>query len=358
MAIPPAIAARAVLNQAEKVRSAANKVRSCANINLEISWSFILTLLIIGYSKTKHTQIRIRVMKHSSYLWLALNLFSSASISAISLVYNFRIAEITREPIFEPAPAADNNIVGLIFDQYQKKYSGNISQNFVGGLASYIKDFGPYYFRADGAFSHIKENTNHLTTFSGTETDDLLFTLGRNVYHSDQTTLTVAGLMGIPTHKIYRLQHVDFGYSQGSMGIQFDGSYEWLHDRALLFGARYFYFIPRHALDKECDAHIFTIGNLTDLLLAYKHNWNKHGLELGSTFRTEFAAKSEPSIDDIVKKTDYLRTNVYVVYKYKFIIHDIANRFLINFSIGRDHRSKEFGNKYIVTLWGSWKVRF
>ena len=146
-----------------------------------------------------------------------------ANLLAISMVYNFRIAQITKQPIFEKTMEREHSLIALIFDQYRKKHD-DIFQNFIGGLGSYIYDFEPYYFRTDFAVSHIKEVTDHVTTFSGTETDDILFTIGRNFILDDRTTVTLSGLFGIPTHRIFRLQHIDFGYSQIGLGIQSDGS--------------------------------------------------------------------------------------------------------------------------------------
>lgn len=280
-----------------------------------------------------------------------------SSLSPISMVYNFRIAQITKQPIVEKSHR-HNKVIALLFDQYRKKYNG-IFQNFVGGLGSYIYDFESYYFRTDFAVSHIKQITDHVTTFSGTETDDILFTGGRNFILNDRTTMTFSGLFGIPTHRIFRLQHVDFGYSQVGLGLQWDGSYLLNDTSALLYGARYIYFVPRTALDDLEEKHRFTIGNIGDLLLAYKNNWNKHhGIEFGYTARFRFGAHIYPNLDDIVKKTNYKRSNFYGVYKYKFIVDDISHRLLFYLSYGFDHTPKIYGNRYIVTLWTSWNIGF
>ena len=101
---------------------------------------------------------------------------------------------------------------------------------------------------------------------------------------------------------------------------------------ALLYGARYIYFVPRKALDSLDEPHTFTIGNIGDLLLAYKNNWNKkNGIELGYTARFRFGAHISPNLDDIVKKTNYIRSNFYIVYKYRFIWNDTFNEYSIIF---------------------------
>lgn len=273
------------------------------------------------------------------------------------MVYNFRIAEITKQPIFE-TERNKHTAIALVFDQYRKKYT-NVRQNYIGNLDSFIYNFNPYYFRTDFAFSHIKEQLHHVTTFSGIETDDILFTLGRDFLLNNESRVTLSGLFGIPTHKISRLQHADFGYSQVGLGLQIDGSYSFSDRNTLLYGGRYIYFVPRHALDTEKNKYDLTIGNVGDILLANKISWGKHhGFEYGYTFRSRFGAHIKPNFDNFSKKTNYLRSNFYLVYKYKFLINNISNRLLFDFSYGFDHNSKPFGTKYSMLGWISWNVSF
>ncbi len=289
-------------------------------------------------------------------------MFQYASLFGISMVYNFRIAEVTKQPILEKSSKQNHNnqnnrAIALLFDQYIKKYDGT-KQNYAGGLASYGYDFVPYYFRIDCAVSHIHEKINNTTPFSGTEMDDLLSTVGRNFIISNNASLSLSGLFGVPTHKVYRLLHTDFGYSQIGTGLQLDGLYSFNHAGDFVYGARYVYFVPRNAWDNLEQKHRFTIGNVADLLVAYKNRWNKHGLELGYTSRFDFSTHVYPKLDNIVEKINYTRSNFYLIYKYKFFIKDIPNRFLFNISYGFDHSSKTFGDKDIVTLWASWNINF
>lgn len=283
-------------------------------------------------------------------------ILSSQSLAALSIVYNFRIAQITKQPIFE-ASAREHSIIALLFDQFQKKYNG-VSQNFGGSLCAFIYNFGSNFFRTDFAVSNIQEVTNHIVTFSGTETDDLLFTIGREFFVSEKNILTLSGLFGVPTHKVLRLKHVDFGYGQIGTGVQFDGSYACTPANFLLYGARYIYYVPRKAQDTACQNYTFTIGNTADILLALNNKWENHGLEIGFTERWQFGAHVWPHFDEIVKKTNYIRSNLYAVYKYKFLMKNVANRFLFNISYGFDNSPKIYGNKHIVTVWASWNIRF
>jgi len=294
-------------------------------------------------------------MRYATILFLSM--VPCVSVSAISIVYNFRIAQVTKQPIVESADDRHYSIVGLLFDQFQKKYDG-VRQNFVGGLAAFIYNFEPYYFRTDFSVSHIKEITEHVTTFSATETDDLLFTLGRNFKLNDKSVMTLSGLFGVPTHEIFTLQHVAFGYGQVGLGIQLDGSYVLCDTHTLLYGVRYIYYVPRKAADDSGNKYTFTIGNLADGLIAYKYNWLSHGIECGYTARSDFGAHISPNLDDTIEKTNYIRNNFYFIYKYRFMIDEVANRLLFNISYGFDSKPKVYGNQYVVTLWASWNVRF
>jgi hypothetical protein len=278
-------------------------------------------------------------------------------VQAISMIYNFRIAQVTKQAIFENSKEKRHELVFLIFDQYRRKYDA-IKQQFVGGFGSYIYNYQSYYGRVDAAFSHIKETYEGVIQFSGTEADDVLFTVGKNIFLNQQSDLTFSGFLGIPTHRIFRLQHVDFGYSQIGLGLQCDGQYQCNKSSALLYGARYIHFIPRAALDSLDQRHIFTIGTIFDLLTAYKRSGKNQGIELGYTARFRFGAHASPPYDDIVTKTNYIRSNFYAVYKYKFIIGTTSQRLLFNIAYGFDHKPKIFGNKYIITLWGSWNISF
>jgi hypothetical protein len=296
-------------------------------------------------------------MNYKAYISAAsLAALLHSNMYAVSMVYNFRIAQITKQPILE-GHERKHMIVSLIFDQFRKKYDGPW-QNFVGGLGSFIYKPHPYYFRADFAVSHIKQVVSGVTTFSGTETDDILFTLGRNIIVDDITRITFSGLFGFPTHRIHTLQHVDFGYAQVGTGAQFDGSTDINHINAFLYGLRYIHFFPRSALDDLDEKHRFTIGNIADIFLAHKSTWGMQGFEFGYTARIRFGAHIHPNLDDTVKKTNYTRSNFYAVYKYKFLINNISHRLLFDISYGFDHSPKLYGNRYIVTLWASWNIGF
>ena len=226
-----------------------------------------------------------------SRIFVGLLFFSSmyyAHLDAISIVYNFRIAQITKQPLGENVQNERLAII-LPFDQFQKKHSG-VFQNFAGALGAYIYGMESFYARADFAFSYVKETFEHMTTFTGIQTDDLLFTAGYN-FKQEHGRVTLSGLFGVPTHQIVALKHVPFGYSQVGLGAQFDGTVNIGNgEQAFIYGARYIYFVPRNAKDDLGATYKYTIGQTADLLAAYKKNWPVHGIEFGYTARFFFAA--------------------------------------------------------------------
>jgi hypothetical protein len=287
-------------------------------------------------------------------------LIPHAFVHAMSEVWNFRIAQITGQPISDGSQAGKHGLVALLFDQYRKKYSG-VYQNYIGFLGSYIAYSGAWSVRTDGAFSHIKERNLGVTTFEGTETDDILWTIRRGFEISDRSSMAYSMLFGVPTHKMLRLKHIDFGYSQIGLGMQWDGSYDFNYahsNGALLYGARYIHFFERDVQNISGCTYRFTIGNIWDILSAYKHNWLQHGFEIGSTVRSCFGGQINPYLEDVVSKNNYQRADVYVVYKYKFAVNNVGNRLLYYISFARDLSPKTFGNRWIVTLWTSWNGRF
>ena len=286
-------------------------------------------------------------------------LLTCSHIHSTSMVYNFRIAQITKQFQFDKDEDKHSTLVALFFDQIRKKYNG-VHQNFIGSFGSALYDYNSYYIRIDTAFSHITEHQAGISSFCDTQTDDILFSFGKNIVRDEKNLMTFSGLTGIPTHKILRLQHTDFGYGQYSVGAQFDGSYSFFLDYTdiLLYGARYIYFIPRKAFDNNHEKHDFTIGNMADLFIANKNIWKSHALEYGYTAKFRFDAWVNPPFDNIVEKTNYIRSNFYIVYRYKFLINDVSNKLLFNFSYGFDHILKRFGNKYILTFWASWNIHF
>lgn len=275
-----------------------------------------------------------------------------------SVVYNFRIAQITKEHIFEPENKRPYTLIGLLFDEVSQKRYNDIHRNYFGGLGTFIYNWESYFLRADFAISKINEKS-YDSHFADTQTDDFLITLGKNFFINKNADVTLSGLFGFPTHPVYALRKpADFGFGQFGIGAQLDSVYRFNPHNSLLLGGRYLYFIPRRATDAHCMKHIFTVGNIIDFLLASKNIWGKHGLEIGYTPRFSFGAKVYPSYDDIIEKTNYIRSTWYAVYQYKFKYKNMIHRFLFNIASGFDVTPKRYGHKYIVFLWAAWDLKF
>lgn len=273
------------------------------------------------------------------------------------MVYNFRIGEVTRQPIAEKSEVKNHKVLALLFNQYRKKYNG-VQQNFLGGLNSYIYDFKPYYARIDGAVSYVQERIDHKTTFSGTQTDDILFTVGRNFEINKRALFTLSGLFGIPTHPVYQLKHSDFGSGQVGAGLQLDGSYKFTHNNSLILGSRYLYFIPRHAYDNLHLKYKLPGSNVIDILLAYRHIQKNHGIQLGYSWGALFSSNNSSNFNKKFGNLNSMRNSFYSVYGYRFFINNTSNNALFNISYGFDQMSKPYGNKIILSFWAAWNISF
>lgn len=308
------------------------------------------------------------------------SLFLNATTKTISMVYNFRIAQITRQPIvhkhhenphnegtiffdfFKQLQDPDSNpytIGTVIFDFFQKSYVGNIFENYSGGFINFTRTFSaPYYFRTDFAVSHINQTINGVQTINETEPDDILFTFGRNFEVSPTSRFTLSGLIGIPTHSVFFLQRIVFGGGQVGAGIQLDGFQKLTKKTDFLWGTRYNYFIPRTAQDLLQNSYKFTVGSIADILVGIQTTLSfKHGIEGGYSGRWGFGANATPTIP-IVSKTNYMRNNIYFVYKYSLLTQRTAQRATLSVSYGRDSKPKDLGYKYAFMIWGGWGMKF
>lgn len=292
-------------------------------------------------------------------------LFSHTTAYGLSVVYNFRIAQITRKPIAHPKIQRPFSLETLCFDLFQKMHAFDIKENYAGGLITFNYNFAEkYYFRTDLAVAHINQTVNSLPAVNEIEPDDILFTLGRNFTLSPKSRITASGLFGIPTHPIFTLQRVGFGSGQVGIGAQIDGLYKMSKHIDFLWGARYNYFIPQTALGIAQPSlnildrpYKFTIGSIADVLVALQTNRPlSHGIEGGYDARWGFGIKSCPNILNL-SLLNYMRNNFYLVYKYTFLTKRVAHRFLFNISYGFDVKPKLYGYNAVM-VWTSWGIAF
>ncbi|MBP9764774.1 hypothetical protein KBD08_00375 [Candidatus Babeliales bacterium] len=279
-------------------------------------------------------------------------------LAAVSIVYNFRIAQVTRQPIAAHTQKRPNSLSVLLFDFFQKTRTQNIRENYIGGITTYNRNFAEkYYLRTDFACAHTHQTIKQKTTANVTETDDILFTVGRNILAHEKLKVSISGLFGIPTHAVHTLQRVGFGTGQVGVGVQLDGLYHLKQKVDFLWGTRYNYFIPRNAFDAQCNSYKFTIGSIADILIAAQtSNPLSHGLEGGYAARWGFGIKATPTIAQL-DSFNYMRNNFYLVYKYTFLRQRFAHRLLLNISYGYDVKPERLGYNAVM-IWGSWGVAF
>lgn len=299
----------------------------------------------------------MKIKKNIIICALLVQLFSYSRAYAISVVYNFRIAQITRQPIAHQPNTKPDSIAPLVFDFFQKMKNFDIRENYAGGLVTYNHNFIHNYFRADFAVAHTSRTVDKVQTVDVTEPDDILFTAGHCIIHNDNAMVTLSGLLGIPTHSVYTLERVGFGSGQVGLGAQIDGLHKFTKEVDFLWGARYNYFFPRSAFDVNNNAYQFTIGSIADILVALQtHKPLGHGVEGGYSGRWGFGIDATPTIANL-DQFNYMRNNVYLVYKYTFLGKRIAHRLLLNISYGSDAKPKLYGYNAVM-VWASWGFAF
>lgn len=298
-------------------------------------------------------------MKKNIFVFTFLTILCSyISIFSISVVYNFRIAQITRKPIADQTNTHPNSTSLLLFNFFQKSDGLCLRENYIGGLFTYNRNFKKkYYFRVDFADAHVNQTLNRAPNVNVAESDDILFTVGRNILAKERSKVSISGVLGIPTHSVNNLQRVGFGTGQVGIGGQLDGLYKLTQKIDFLWGGRYNYFIPRKSFDTLGNCYTFTIGSIADVLVAFQTSKPLgHGIEAGYDARWGFGIHATPNIAEL-DRLNYMRNNFYLVYKYTFLTERYAHRFLLNFSYGFDSKPKCIGYQAFM-IWTSWGIAF
>lgn len=297
-------------------------------------------------------------MKIKRFLFFLPPLLSlHTSLLAISVVYNFRIAQITRKPITQKTENKPDSVAPLIFDFFQKMKNFNVRENYAGGLVTYNHNFTHDFFRADFAVAHAGRKVDNVQTVDVTESDDILFTAGHCIIHNPNAMVTLSGLFGIPTHSVFTLERIGFGTGQVGLGVQLDGLHKFTKNSDFLWGTRYNYFIPRTAFDVNNNPYQFTVGSIADLLIGFQTSKPLgHGVEGGYSTRWGFGIESSPKILNL-DQFNYIRNSFYLVYKYTFLTPRVAHRLLLTASYGFDSKPKLYGFNAVM-VWGSWGIAF
>jgi hypothetical protein len=276
----------------------------------------------------------------------------------ISLVYNLRIAETTKNQfiVFKEKHPSVITVTPVI--QFRKTH--NDLREFVGGgLGTYIYATDHWYGRVNAAVGRSAE-TNCMGISDGrTDLDDILFSGGYGHRLNEYAKVTFSAHFGIPTHKDGSLQGIQLGTGHYGLGAQVDGSLKVHTNHALMAALRFIHFFPRNVktiLGPE--RFNFSIGNLVDLFFTYQGNWERHQLEVGYNPTFLFDASIHPSLATVVKQTDFIASSFYASYRYGFMLCGLPSGIIFGTSYGFDHSPKIFGDKYIVTSWFSFGVKF
>lgn len=289
---------------------------------------------------------------------LLIPLLNSQLLNAVSIVYNFRIAQITRQPITNETHIKPNAATVLLFNLFQKSNGLDLRENYTGGLGMfhrYLKN--NFYIKSDIAIAHANQKVKNVPTVDTTEVDDILFTVGKNIIKTDHDRVSLSGLFGIPTHSVNFLQRVGHGTGQVGTGVQIDGLHKVASKMDVLWGSRYIYFIPRTAFDAAGNSYKFTVGSIADLLIALQGKINlKHGLEGGYAARWGFGINATPRIA-LLENFNYMRNSFYFLYKYTFLTERTAQRLMFNIAYGFDSKPKKIGYKAVM-VWAAWGIAF
>lgn len=280
-----------------------------------------------------------------------------------SIVYNMRVSTITKALRFNNSK--QNVFIELPFGQW-RKYSDGDKQDDYGLMNSYIYQRPPYYIKIDGAFAWIRSRKK-TSTVARTQTDDLLFSSGYCHKFGDKGSITASGILGIPTHRDYSLEGIQFGTGNVGLGAQLDGSYRYGNNKNIIFPAfRYIYFIPRNAQQKTtavdpypCNQYKIKLGSLIDIFISYMRVWNDvNKFEVGYSPTFNVGDSVEPFIDHFSATEETIRQSFFGVYERAFNIKKMKNNIVIALSGGFYNTPKDHRALYHLTSWLAWSLFF
>jgi hypothetical protein len=297
-----------------------------------------------------------------------------ASTMSVSIVYNMKIATITRRQKFEDDKIQQfhNLLSGTPFAQWRKTQNGNFKQNSYGVLGSYIYSKENHYLKIDNAIGRI---TSHITTdnnslkISKSQTDDLLFTGGLGHQIGSRVRCAYSGLFGLPTHRNHLLEFSQLGIGHVGLGGQIDCAYNYLeNNNNIIFSAiRLIHFFQRTVEVRDnCLKPLYTYnrynlkpGNLADIFISHQTTWNKQNrFEYGYDLTLGFGANICPAIFNFASTAKLIRNSFFAVYSRFIPIHEVPSGIIIALSGGFDSKPKLIGKNYFLTVWGLWGFAF
>lgn len=300
----------------------------------------------------RHSLSIHKVARYVVMLCLVPNLLQAVGIS---FVYNLRIAETTAQLECTEKHRNPFGVGATFITQERIKREANHTQRFTGCLGSLMYAPRCYYVRAEFGAAHVRDKTTD-TTFSRTQSDDVLFLAGYTYSFSKKFRGTFSGLFGVPTHQDKNLEGLQFGYAHKGIGGQLDGSYTYSANQqySLRSAFRYVHFLPRDVC-RDGESFDYKIGDLIDVFIMQNCTWGKHVLELGYDAFWSVSPKITPYDALVIAKDTYARNILFATYRYK--ARDTAG-ILAGFSYAFDRGDRPFDCKRLYTFWASLLLRF
>lgn len=277
----------------------------------------------------------------------------------VSVVYNLRVAEITRRQAIEPK-FANPSIASFALLNQSRQRVDCVKENITSNLDTYMYIGKRIYFKTDVAWGRVRAQHPDYT-YSRTQTDDILFTLGYSKSITKKTKLTISTLLGFPTHEDKILEGIQLGTGHNGLGIQCDGSFIINAERtqSILGAVRYIRFLPastKLSVNNCCKYYELDVGNLVDIIAGYNHRFGTNVIECGYNASFLFSASIEPALESLSNSLNYIRSNFYGAYKHVFLRKKHPCGIILAMSYGFDNRPKIFKN--IFTVWAGWGINF
>lgn len=294
-------------------------------------------------------------------------LYSLPLIAYTSIVYNMRISIISRQLLNynDTSDRSDHHphlFTETPFGQ-SRHYNEGTREADGGTMNSYMYYQPSHYLSVDFAFARIASRNEELTV-ARTQMDDLLFSGGYGHAIKERGRIAYSFLFGVPMHRDYILEIVQFGTGHFGLGPQLDCAYHFRSNNALFFAARCLYFIPRNAQQKNpclpsypCNIYKVRLGFLADLIISYTKTWHSsNACEIGYNPTIGFAESVSPFIAQFDNATTFTRHSFFGAYIKNFCINRTSNSFVIGLSSGFDSKPKNFRAIYHLTGWLSWSI--
>jgi hypothetical protein len=248
------------------------------------------------------------------------------------------------------------------FGQFRQRYD-DTRQTVGGGLGIYTYLHRPWYFKIDAAAAKVAEKLVDGTYRARTQTDDILFSGGYIVPIGERFKVALSGLFGVPTHKSFALEGIQFGTGHVGIGAQADGSYAYSSNfnHTIIGAARIVHFFPRNTAVRaglQCRTFDVHPGNAVDIYISHKSTWQQHNVEVGYNPIFSLGAFAVPSIQEIADNAHAIRNNFFGNYRFTFLLANHLNAILAGISYGFDKRTTDIGIRRGITIWAGWGINF